>query len=261
MSHGIGKERAAASGNPLACPRTNIPSPSAWPAPWCKPRQRATSPRPPPRSKRSPGVAIFRSMRRLKVETEAFVPLVGSTISRNLIAALFHDPALAERHRRQRRDMKPRPIKSRRRDRRRHHGQRHRRRQHSPRRPRAARWMCGREALTKGVAAITKSMEGRVDIGRMTQPDMLKALGILTTTQNLALMADCDLVIEAVVENEEVKKATYRELMKVLPADALVASNTSTISITRTGRGRSRSPRISRACTSSIRSTACNWSR
>jgi 3-hydroxyacyl-CoA dehydrogenase/enoyl-CoA hydratase/3-hydroxybutyryl-CoA epimerase/enoyl-CoA isomerase len=46
-------------------------------------------------------------------------------------------------------------------------------------------------------------------------------------------MADRDVVIEAVVENEEVKKAAYRELMKVLPEDAILASNTSTISITR----------------------------
>jgi 3-hydroxyacyl-CoA dehydrogenase/enoyl-CoA hydratase/3-hydroxybutyryl-CoA epimerase/3-hydroxyacyl-CoA dehydrogenase/enoyl-CoA hydratase/3-hydroxybutyryl-CoA epimerase/enoyl-CoA isomerase len=46
-------------------------------------------------------------------------------------------------------------------------------------------------------------------------------------------MADRDVVIEAVVENEEVKKATFRELAKVLHPDALIASNTSTISISR----------------------------
>jgi 3-hydroxyacyl-CoA dehydrogenase/enoyl-CoA hydratase/3-hydroxybutyryl-CoA epimerase/3-hydroxyacyl-CoA dehydrogenase/enoyl-CoA hydratase/3-hydroxybutyryl-CoA epimerase/enoyl-CoA isomerase len=62
---------------------------------------------------------------------------------------------------------------------------------------------------------------------------MLKALSLLNTTSNLSLFADCDLVIEAVVENEKVKTQLYRELQTILRPDALLASNTSTISITR----------------------------
>src|SRR5439155_2383804 len=59
------------------------------------------------------------------------------------------------------------------------------------------------------------------------------ALTRLNTTTNLAQMADRDLVIEAVVENEAVKTSLYRELQPLLKDDAILASNTSTISITR----------------------------
>lgn len=168
----------------------------------------------------------------LKVETEGFLPLVGSTISRNLIAIFFmnqrlqKDPGVAAA------DIPPRPV-------------------HKVGVVGAGIMGSGivgahlrkgvptlmldvaPQALEKGAAAIAKVMQSRIDIGRMTQADMLKALSLLTTTQNLALMADRDVVIEAVVENEEVKKETYRQLLKVLPAEAILASNTSTISITR----------------------------
>jgi 3-hydroxyacyl-CoA dehydrogenase/enoyl-CoA hydratase/3-hydroxybutyryl-CoA epimerase/3-hydroxyacyl-CoA dehydrogenase/enoyl-CoA hydratase/3-hydroxybutyryl-CoA epimerase/enoyl-CoA isomerase len=89
------------------------------------------------------------------------------------------------------------------------------------------------EALQKGVAAITKVMQTRIEIGRMTQADMLQAMSLLSTTQNNAHMADRDLVIEAVVENEAVKTQLYRDLQPILKPDAILASNTSTISITR----------------------------
>src|SRR5262249_54777453 len=55
----------------------------------------------------------------------------------------------------------------------------------------------------------------------------------LGTTMDLKLMADRDVVIEAVVENEGVKKEIYRQLQPILPDQAILASNTSTISITR----------------------------
>ncbi len=184
----------------------------------------------------------------LKVETEGFVPLVGSTISRNLIAIFFmtqrlqKDTGVGER-----RGVSP-PSEV-------VHGGLTPRRSpleitnvgvigagimgsgvagaHIRRGIPALMADVSPPALEKGVASITKSMQSRFDIGRMTQAEMLKALGLLSTTQNLALMADRDLVIEAVVENEEVKTQTYRDLMKILPADSILASNTSTISITR----------------------------
>src|SRR5205807_10648208 len=80
---------------------------------------------------------------------------------------------------------------------------------------------------------ITGVMKTRIDIGRMTADDMVAALARLTPTTNLALMADRDVVIEAVVENEEVKTKLYRDLQPLLKPDAILASNTSTISITR----------------------------
>jgi hypothetical protein len=74
-------------------------------------------------------------------------------------------------------------------------------------------------ALEKGVAAITKSMQGRVDIGRMGRDEMIAALGRLSTTTTLAAMADRDLVIEAVVENER-SRCRSTEAGGV-PADAI----------------------------------------
>ena len=67
----------------------------------------------------------------------------------------------------------------------------------------------------------------------MTPTDMVTALAQLSTTGTLAAMADRDIVIEAVVENEAVKVQLYKQLQAVLPPDAILASNTSTISITR----------------------------
>jgi 3-hydroxyacyl-CoA dehydrogenase/enoyl-CoA hydratase/3-hydroxybutyryl-CoA epimerase/3-hydroxyacyl-CoA dehydrogenase/enoyl-CoA hydratase/3-hydroxybutyryl-CoA epimerase/enoyl-CoA isomerase len=88
-------------------------------------------------------------------------------------------------------------------------------------------------ALEKGVAANIKVMQSRVEIGRMTPADLVASLGRLSATTNLAALADRDVVIEAVVENEAVKVELYKELQNVLPQGAILASNTSTISITR----------------------------
>ena len=88
-------------------------------------------------------------------------------------------------------------------------------------------------ALEKGVASITKIVQSRIDIGRATQADLVAALGRLSTTLQLTAMSDRDVVIEAIVENESAKTQTYRELEPLLKPDAILASNTSTISITR----------------------------
>jgi 3-hydroxyacyl-CoA dehydrogenase/enoyl-CoA hydratase/3-hydroxybutyryl-CoA epimerase/3-hydroxyacyl-CoA dehydrogenase/enoyl-CoA hydratase/3-hydroxybutyryl-CoA epimerase/enoyl-CoA isomerase len=168
----------------------------------------------------------------LKVETDGFVPLVGSPISRNLIAVFFmtqrlqKDPGVADA------SVQPRPVE----------------RvgvlgagimgsgiagAHLRRGVPTLMLDSDAKALQKGVAAITKVMQTRIDIGRMTPTDMLQAMGLLNTTGSLALMADRDVVIEAVVENEAVKTQLYRALQPILKPDAILASNTSTISITR----------------------------
>ena len=53
-------------------------------------------------------------------------------------------------------------------------------------------------------------LQARIEIGRTTPADMVQALGRLSTTQSLGALADRDVVIEAVVENEEVKTALYQ---------------------------------------------------
>src|SRR5204862_6267569 len=88
-------------------------------------------------------------------------------------------------------------------------------------------------ALQKGVAAITTSVMGRVEIGRMTPADAAQALALLSTSMTTQALADRDVVIEAIVEAEQAKTKLYAEVQKILPPGAILASNTSTISITR----------------------------
>jgi 3-hydroxyacyl-CoA dehydrogenase / enoyl-CoA hydratase / 3-hydroxybutyryl-CoA epimerase / enoyl-CoA isomerase len=168
----------------------------------------------------------------LKVETEQFVPLVGSPISKNLIAVFFlqqkvaKDPGVADP------TVKPRDVE----------------RvgvvgagimgsgiagAHVRRGVPVLMLDTVPAALEKGVGNIAKSLQARVEIGRMKPEEVLAALAKLNTTTNLKLMADRDVVIEAVVENEGLKTQTYLELQSILPDAAILASNTSTISITR----------------------------
>lgn len=89
------------------------------------------------------------------------------------------------------------------------------------------------EQTEKGLSVIRGNMERQVAKGKITPEDMTGALGRITLADTLAAHALCDLVIEAAVENEEIKKAIFKDLCPHLKSDALIASNTSSISITR----------------------------
>jgi 3-hydroxyacyl-CoA dehydrogenase/enoyl-CoA hydratase/3-hydroxybutyryl-CoA epimerase/3-hydroxyacyl-CoA dehydrogenase/enoyl-CoA hydratase/3-hydroxybutyryl-CoA epimerase/enoyl-CoA isomerase len=89
------------------------------------------------------------------------------------------------------------------------------------------------QALERGVSNITKSVMGRVEIGRMTAAEATGALARLSTSLSTQALADRDVVIEAIVENEQAKLKLYGELKGVMPPGAILASNTSTISISR----------------------------
>ena len=168
----------------------------------------------------------------LKIETDAFVPLVGSVISRNLIALFFMNQRLAKDPGVANATAAPANVQ----------------RvgvigaglmgsgiagAHTRRGIATTMYDVAPQALEKGVAGLTKSMQGRIEAGRMTQAEMVASMGLLNSTRNLNHLAGHDVVIEAVVENEEIKTALYRDLQKILAADAILASNTSTISITR----------------------------
>jgi 3-hydroxyacyl-CoA dehydrogenase/enoyl-CoA hydratase/3-hydroxybutyryl-CoA epimerase/enoyl-CoA isomerase len=88
-------------------------------------------------------------------------------------------------------------------------------------------------ALEKGVNNIIKGLQGRVAAGRMSSEEAAGALARLSTSMTLNALADRDVVIEAITENEEMKVHVYRQLHNVLGPDAILASNTSAISITR----------------------------
>jgi 3-hydroxyacyl-CoA dehydrogenase/enoyl-CoA hydratase/3-hydroxybutyryl-CoA epimerase/3-hydroxyacyl-CoA dehydrogenase/enoyl-CoA hydratase/3-hydroxybutyryl-CoA epimerase/enoyl-CoA isomerase len=89
------------------------------------------------------------------------------------------------------------------------------------------------ERIKDGLQRASDVVMSRIKIGRATPEDMAKMLAMLNTSTNPAVFADCDIVIEAITENEALKKEAYQKLAKVTRDDAILASNTSTISITR----------------------------
>jgi 3-hydroxybutyryl-CoA dehydrogenase len=86
--------------------------------------------------------------------------------------------------------------------------------------------------ITAGRARIVKSLERGVSAGKITEPERDAAMGRLNFSTNLADLADRQLVIEAIIEDETVKSQIFTELDKVITdADAVLASNTSSIPI------------------------------
>jgi len=88
-------------------------------------------------------------------------------------------------------------------------------------------------ALPKAVATMTKNMDRQVAKNTLGAADKDAALARLTTTTDYKALADADLVIEAVPEIEDLKRKIYGELKGVLKPEAIIASNTSSISITK----------------------------
>ena len=89
------------------------------------------------------------------------------------------------------------------------------------------------DALPKAVAGIDKNIERQVQRGKVKAEDKAAAMKRITTATDYASLNPCDLVIEAATENEAVKREVFKKLCPVLRPEALIASNTSSISITR----------------------------
>jgi len=87
--------------------------------------------------------------------------------------------------------------------------------------------------LEKARSTIEKNLDREVAIGKRSVDEKGSALGRLATTTDLQRLASADLVVEAIVESEEAKKELFRRLDAICPAPAILASNTSSISITR----------------------------
>ena len=87
--------------------------------------------------------------------------------------------------------------------------------------------------LAGGLARAQDVLMSRIKIGRATPQDMAQMLALLSTSTATSVFADRDVVIEAVTEDERLKTEMYRNLAGSLRDDAILASNTSTISITR----------------------------
>ncbi|MEZ5142553.1 MAG: 3-hydroxybutyryl-CoA dehydrogenase [Acidimicrobiales bacterium] len=81
------------------------------------------------------------------------------------------------------------------------------------------------------VLAMEKSLTKQVDKGKLEEADKAAALARVTATSSLHELADCDLVVESVVEDLAVKKELFRELNHICKDDAILATNTSTLPV------------------------------
>ncbi len=89
------------------------------------------------------------------------------------------------------------------------------------------------EALEKGIAVIRKNYENTAKKGRITQEQVEQRMALIQPTLSYDDLSDVDLVIEAVFENMDVKKAVFTELDRVCKPGAILATNTSTLDVNR----------------------------
>jgi 3-hydroxyacyl-CoA dehydrogenase len=87
------------------------------------------------------------------------------------------------------------------------------------------------EALNRGVGTIRRNYENTAKKGRLTQADVETRIGLLSPGLSLDALADCDLIIEAVFENMEIKKEVFGKLDRIAKPGAILASNTSYLNI------------------------------
>ncbi|MEG3086606.1 3-hydroxyacyl-CoA dehydrogenase NAD-binding domain-containing protein [Sphingomonas sp. PB4P5] len=87
------------------------------------------------------------------------------------------------------------------------------------------------EALDRGTGVMRKNYEGSAARGRIKPEQVEAAMGALTPTLDLAALADCDLIIEAIYENMDVKKELFGKLDQIAKPGAILASNTSYLNI------------------------------
>ncbi|MDH3531225.1 MAG: 3-hydroxybutyryl-CoA dehydrogenase [Acidobacteriota bacterium] len=89
------------------------------------------------------------------------------------------------------------------------------------------------EFLDRGIAAVEKSLDRFVKKEKITAEDKAGILGRISKTTNLADLSDCGLVVEAATESFDIKKEIFSELDQIAKSDAILATNTSSISITK----------------------------
>ena len=88
------------------------------------------------------------------------------------------------------------------------------------------------EFVERGLAGINKNLTRLVTKGKMTEEVKEEILQRISGTTDMSLAADCDLVVEAAVENMKIKKEIFAELDEICKPETILASNTSSLSIT-----------------------------
>jgi 3-hydroxybutyryl-CoA dehydrogenase len=87
--------------------------------------------------------------------------------------------------------------------------------------------------INKGLGKIEKSWNRLVEKGKISADDVAKARKNLTACTQLAELKECDLIIEAVTENEGIKEKLFQEINGIIKPEAIFATNTSSISVTK----------------------------
>ena len=91
------------------------------------------------------------------------------------------------------------------------------------------------EAVEKAIGIVARNMDRQVTKGAITAEQKATALGRIRAAGSYEAMAPCDIVIEAATEKEEVKRSIFKSLLPHVRPDAILATNTSSISVTRLG--------------------------
>ncbi len=87
------------------------------------------------------------------------------------------------------------------------------------------------EALNKASAKLQKILNRLVEKGRLDDPEAKAIFGRIYLVDNLSAYSDCDLVIEAIIENLDIKKKVFHQLEDIVSPDCILASNTSSLSM------------------------------
>jgi len=100
------------------------------------------------------------------------------------------------------------------------------------------------EFFQRGLNTITKNLSRNVEKGRMTEDQKSQVLSRITKSLDLNDASDVDLVIEAAVENMEIKQSIFKQLDEITPKHTILASNTSSLPITEIGAATSRPEQV-----------------
>ena len=100
------------------------------------------------------------------------------------------------------------------------------------------------EFVERGIAGIDKGLTRLVTKGKMTEEAKGEILSRISGTTDMALAADCDLVVEAAIENMKIKKEIFAELDSICKPETILASNTSSLSITEVASATKRADKV-----------------
>ena len=100
------------------------------------------------------------------------------------------------------------------------------------------------EFVQRGLAGIAKGLDKQVARGKMTEEVKVEILSRISGTTDMKLAADCDLVVEAAIENMKIKKEIFAELDGICKPEAILASNTSSLSITEVASATKRADKV-----------------